>query len=99
MNAQKAQQKILIIILCAYKGGLVENRTIYMPADQLENGDYAYAFFNLGEVDEAVGFSLDIGGAVRDLWAKEDIAHSGTFKATVLPHTAKIIKSSTKLTF
>ena len=64
---------------------------------ELEDGAYAYAFFNLGSEAESV--STVANGSLRDLWAKEDIEHSGTLEMTVLPHTARIIKSSTKLTF
>ena len=59
----------------------------------LEDGTYAYAFFNLGEVDERVELAPS-EVLVRDLWAKEDLF---TKSISVMPHTARIIKSNGKL--
>ena len=60
---------------------------------QLEDGAFAYAFFNLGSCDESVQLSK---AEVRDLWAKEDVHVK---ELSVPSHTARIIKSQSKLTF
>ena len=62
---------------------------------QLEDGTFAYAFFNLGSVDECVCLAQD-KAAVRDLWAKEDLYLT---ELSVPTHTARIIKTQNKLSF
>lgn len=61
---------------------------------QLEDGSYAYAFFNLGEEIENIVISLDTSVALRDLWAKENIEHNGKATITVYPHSTRVIKMS-----
>lgn len=66
---------------------------------RLENGAFVYAFFNLGETCERVFVCLDKNSKARDLWAKEDLKHQGSLPLEIPPHTAKIIKSTTKILF
>ena len=67
-----------------------------MLEKELEDGAFAYAFFNLGEISENLTFCLNENCDVRDLWAKEDIKHQGRLTLEIPPHTAKIIKSTTQ---
>ena len=64
---------------------------------KLEDGAYAYAFFNLGEVSEKITPSTKPDSTVRDLWAKENISHSGKITLEIPPHTVRILKSSAPL--
>lgn len=64
---------------------------------QLKSGDYAYAFFNLGETKESVNVPLEKNTALRDLWAKEDILEDGALAFELEPHTVKVIKSNKKI--
>ena len=76
-----------------------ENRYFDILEKELEDGAFAYAFFNLGKISENLTVSLDENGEVRDLWAKENIKHQGNLLFEIPPHTAKIIKSITKISF
>ena len=60
---------------------------------ELEDGTFAYAFFNLGSADESVELAPN-EVSVRDLWAKEDLCIKDI---SVPSHTARIIKCNSKL--
>ena len=64
---------------------------------KLEDGAYAYAFFNFGNIAELVTIELDKNTKARDLWAKEDIEHNGKLTLNVHPHTVMIIKTLSKI--
>ena len=70
-----------------------DNRYFDVFEKELEDGCFAYAFFNLGQNDERVGLAQK-AVLVRDLWAKEDLSVSSI---SVPSHTARIIKSKEKL--
>ena len=76
-----------------------ENRYFDILEKELEDGAFAYAFFNLGKISENLTVSLDENGEVRDLWAKENIKHQGNLLLEIPSHTSKIIKSTTKILF
>ena len=62
----------------------------------LEDGTYAYAFFNMGETEETVSASFTEDSALRDLWAKEDLGTFSTISITMPRHTVRIVKSAKK---
>ncbi len=62
----------------------------------LEDGSYAYAFFNMGETEETVCASFEGSGAIRDLWAKEDLGFLDAFTLTLPKHTVRIVKCEKK---
>ena len=62
----------------------------------LEDGRYAYAFFNLGETEEEAHTHFSVAGAARDLWAKEDLGMLSDLLLTLPKHTVRIIKSESK---
>lgn len=62
----------------------------------LEDGSYAYAFFNLGENEESVTADFCEPSRLRDLWAKEDIGIQDTLSLTLSKHTVRIVKSEKK---
>lgn len=64
----------------------------------LEDGSYAYAVFNMGEVCDKVQVRFDAPCLVRDLWAKEDIGESSELSVTLDRHTVLIIKCTKKAT-
>ena len=61
---------------------------------QLENGEYAYAFFNLGNTVEKISLKAEPSTIVRDAWAKENLENSGEISLEILPHTTRILKLS-----
>lgn len=65
---------------------------------QLEDGSYAYAIFNLGEVEECIKTTSE-SSTIRDVWSKEDISHTGCASITVYQHAVKVIKTDKKTTF
>ena len=62
----------------------------------LEDGHYAYAFFNMGETEEKACTRFSATGSVRDLWAKEELGTLSDLSLTLPPHTVRIIKSEHK---
>ena len=67
-------------------------RELKVYARQLENGDRALAFFNLGETDESVSWQVE-ADTVRDLWAKKDVAApNGCLSFTLRPHTVRFFR-------
>ena len=64
---------------------------------ELENGEYAYAFFNLGSVNEQATLKTEKSTEVRDLWAKESLYHDGKITLNLAPHTVRILKLTKKL--
>ena len=60
----------------------------------LENGDEAYAVFNMSEGDAEQ--KIEFGGerVVRDVWLKEDAARGDGFVCRVEPHTAAVLRVS-----
>ncbi len=60
----------------------------------LENGDVAFAVFNMS--DGEIRQEIDLGGKknVRDVWAKEDIGSFDRFTCRVEPHCAFVIRAS-----
>lgn len=64
---------------------------------ELANGAYAYALFNMGTAEEGLTLFADVPCAVRDAWAREDLAHANTLSLGVLPHTARILVAERRL--
>ena len=64
---------------------------------KLEDGNYAYAFFNMGEAEEAVTASFAETGSLRDVWAKEDMGVSAELSLVLPKHTVRIVKCQAKV--
>ena len=64
---------------------------------QLEDGSFAYAFFNMGETRQTVLGRFADKANLRDVWAKEDLEESAYLDLDLMPHTAFILKSDQKL--
>ena len=62
----------------------------------LEDGSYAYAFFNMGETSENITATFSEKTNPRDVWAKEDFGALDTLTLAMPKHTARIIKSEKK---
>ncbi len=61
----------------------------------LQDGTYATGFFNLGDSDEVMTLNLSDDAAVRDLWAKEELAGvHGKLTLALAPHTVRMLKIS-----
>ena len=65
---------------------------------QLEDGSYAYAFFNFGETKQQVIAKFEAAAELRDVWAKEDMESTQYLHMEMIPHTVRIIKSNQKIT-
>jgi len=64
---------------------------------KLEDGCYAYAFFNLTEEELRAETAFAKTADVRDVWAKEDIANGEKLALTLYPHTVRVIKCTEKI--
>ncbi len=64
---------------------------------KLEDGKYAYAFFNLGEKAVHTQSFFEGEGAIRDVWEKRDIANANYIFFRMYPHTVRVLKSDTRL--
>ena len=69
-----------------------EKKMVHIWKRKLENGDYAYAIFNLGKTEETSHIYFEDTCQVRDVWAKEDLGSFKTFTAITKPHTVKLIR-------
>ena len=67
-------------------------RMLHIWKRRLENGDEAWAIFNLGETEETASVDLD-AARVRDVWAKEDVEG---ISCTLPPHTARLFRVTRK---
>ncbi len=72
------------------------NATLDVYEKLLEDGTYAYAFFNMGETEETVTAKFSEASTLRDLWAKEDIDTCDALSLTMPTHTVRIVKSKMK---
>ncbi len=66
------------------------DKFIHVYKKELEDGTYAYAFFNFGETKEMVEIALEETVAVRDAWAKEDVGSMDKIVISMEPHTVRI---------
>ena len=64
---------------------------------KLEDGTYAYAFFNIGETKQTVIGRFENNALLRDVWAKEDLPQSFYLDMELAPHTVRILKSSERI--
>lgn len=64
---------------------------------ELADGSFAYALFNWGETKQTVLGRFSEEATLRDVWAKEDMASAQYLDLALMPHTVRIIKSSSKL--
>ena len=71
---------------------------IYVFEKMLEDGTFAYAYFNLGGLVRTVTSRAAESAQIRDLWAKEDLGQQDYLEIKLFPHTVRILKSNRKLT-
>jgi len=69
-------------------------KMIHVWKRKLENGDIAYAAFNLGKTEEKISIYLDEECTVRDVWAKKDLSNTSRISLTMKPHTVRIFRTS-----
>lgn len=74
-----------------------ENSILDVFEKKLEDGSYAYAFFNFGETKQKVLGRFADKATLRDVWAKEDLDSAKYLDLELMPHTVRILKSSQKL--
>ena len=76
-----------------------EGRVLHMFERQLEDGSYAYAIFNLGEIARRVDIKLATDTTVRDPWLKQDIAVGKSHTLSLDKHSVRVLKSGAKAEF
>lgn len=59
---------------------------------KLENGDLAYAVFNLGTSEETARIYPDSVSAIRDVWTKKDLSCSDAITLTLPAHSVRLIR-------
>lgn len=64
---------------------------------QLEDGSFAYAFFNMGETEQTVPCRFAVPANLRDVWAKEELGKKAFCELCLMPHTVRILKSDQRL--
>ena len=64
---------------------------------ELEDGNFAYAYFNLGETRQKVITRFAEVTSMRDVWAKEDLAEDQYLCLDMMPHTVRILKTRCNL--
>lgn len=67
-------------------------KMIHIWKRKLENGDCAYAIFNLGKTEETSTIYFEGCCNVRDVWAKEDLGTFTHYTCTTKPHTVQVIR-------
>ena len=72
-----------------------ENEYIHVYEKILEDGSYAYAFFNLGEKN--CELKLNAQGSVLDAWAKKELAEKTYNNLTLYSHATRIFKCKNKI--
>ena len=78
--------------LASYPEKIKDDGSVRIYRRELENGDTAYAIFNISENAVTEKLCLPENCVLRDLWLKENVADSGKFEHTVPPHSVKILK-------
>jgi len=80
--------------LCDYPEKVYENREkgILRYRRKLENGDIAYAVFNLGEEDYEDLIELEEAAVIRDVWEKKDLGRTNEIRAIIEPHSARVFR-------
>ena len=71
--------------------------SLYIFEKKLEDGNIAYALFNMGDCEEAFTVKFEGQSDVRDVWSKENIGITNTLSFSMTGHTVRIIKGSSKL--
>ena len=64
---------------------------------KLADGSYAYAYFCIGEETVKTMADLESVATPRDVWAKEDLEAGDKLAITLAPHTARVIRSSSRI--
>ena len=80
--------------LAAWPRTLRKDEAVRIYARPLENGDTAYALFNLTNEERTETISLPENTAVRDLWEKENLPPASNLVCTLAPHGARIFRAS-----
>ena len=60
----------------------------------LENGDIAYALFNMTEEERTEEIELPAAARVRDVWMQENLPASSNLICTLRPHSVRILRAT-----
>ena len=82
--------------LCVFKHE-EEKSMLHIYEKELEDGMYAYALFNFGEMKENITACFKDNSAVRDVWAKESLGEYTNFSVSLPRHTVRIFKCEKKV--
>lgn len=68
------------------------DKMVHIWKRRLENGDYAYAIFNLGKTEATSTIYFEESCNVRNVWAKEDLGTFKNYTCITKPHTVQLIR-------
>lgn len=77
--------------LCPAKCKFEEN-DLKIYEKPLDGGDLGVGIFNASDEERTIEYALPAEGAIRDLWAKEDLGKAEKITATLAPHTAMLYR-------
>ena len=82
--------------LSVFPERIMENETkdVLVYKRKLENGDTAYAVFNMSEDESQQKICFDGCVTVHDLWLKKDVAKCEEYTCCVRPHCAALFRTS-----
>lgn len=80
--------------LADYPEPVQNDSAIRIYKRSLENGDVAYALFNMENREQSATIDLPEASLVRDVWAKENVAAASKLVCEIPPHGARIFRVS-----
>ena len=66
------------------------DKIVHVFKKTLEDGNEAYALFNLGKTTERVEIPLEAKRTLRDAWAKRDVGEGEEISLEMPPHTVRV---------
>ncbi|GEM_PF-784732 len=79
-------------VLADYPEIIVKNDELMIYRRKLNNGDVAYAVFNMTEKNRTEKILLDASASIRDVWMKRDVGYANEIIAEIEPHSAKVYR-------
>lgn len=84
--------------LCVYprliREYCTETRNLRVYERPLENGDTAYAVFNMGDASDEGTVQMPCISRIRDMWQKKDLPASDRLEWSAAPHSARLFRVS-----
>lgn len=78
--------------LANYPEFIVNETEFKIAKRNLENGDIAYAFFNLSDKEKKAKFELPDNTRIRDVWQKRDVESTKLLNYELEPHGVLVVR-------